>query len=405
MYNVEYKINRRPWMMTVILRKTKVFVCVAFFKKVVTIQNKMALLKVVKFRSLSKTLTAMEFNQFTADFIKTCGRDALLTALCDKFTNQNNSDQNATTADTQRLDTAINIVHNIIRCRKQMNGKSNKLKLEVLPTAIIGEIASYLPLKDYASLNKTNRLTYIGCNESNTLRYLDLLKLIDYGQIDLTKYIQLNHLKLKLTNFNELSLPTDGSKILPRLTGLTLDADRHTDIDLNHLKSQTAINLSNVSCLKLRAFGQRIRSKWFSFNTFRSLILSFPNIQYLILNFTNPDFSNNISEFDVNALLPNLKGLAHYNGSWRLFNHIITFAASSLKSLIFRYCERIIIPSNLVFSNLEELCITSPTIEVLNNIVNKTKSLKRIELYNLPTFINDKLQIKGLIKGLLTAHS
>ena len=50
----------------------------------------MALLQVVKFRSLAQTLTDIEFNQFTAHFVKTCGRDALLSLICDKFLESNN---------------------------------------------------------------------------------------------------------------------------------------------------------------------------------------------------------------------------------------------------------------------------------------------------------------------------
>ena len=366
----------------------------------------MTFCKVIHLRHLSDTLADAEFNQFTLHFIKTCGRNLFLSLICGKFISANN--RNPLSIDTQPLDTAISIIQTIIRSRKQIDMTSFKIKLQLLPKTIIGEIASFLSQKDYASLSNTNRSIYMGCNDPPTLQHLNLSKQTKYARFHLQKYIHIKHLEIRLTKFHLLSLPLDGTKILNNLDELTLNGNKNINIDLAHFQSQIAIDLSNVRYLNLKNFGERkSRSKWFSFDTFIKLLSLFPNIEYLTINNANPNIDDNVDKLDINSLLPNLKGIARLCGSWRLLNHIIHSRSSLLQSLIFQYRDGIEIPSNIMFNNLEELCIKLPTLEIINNILNKTPSmiLKRINLLQSSQNINDKVNMKQLMADLLIKQS
>ena len=140
-----------------------------------------ALHKVIRLQSLIKTLNDNEITQFTMLFFKKCGREALLNPFCNQYIQAN-----VVNADTSHLDAAMGIIKNIIRTRctyasnKKKSFNQNGIGMELLPSAIIGEIASYLNQKNYASLSKTNRSVYIGCSEPVTLRKLNLNKINDY---------------------------------------------------------------------------------------------------------------------------------------------------------------------------------------------------------------------------------
>eukprot|EP01083_Nonionella_stella_P073073 197331_1 len=73
----------------------------------------------------------------------------------------------------------------------QSKEKPQKLlctKLDLLPRAIIGSVASFLDLSEYQQFNRSNRSIYLGCNTPNTLQELDLTALEDYSFINLSSF-------------------------------------------------------------------------------------------------------------------------------------------------------------------------------------------------------------------------
>ena len=145
------------------------------------------LLLIVKFRFLSNTLTDSEFIGLLANFVKAIGREQLLSALCagapPNWQNQENEKI------LKVIKSTIEIAQNIITSRKNTNiPSSSQFKLDELPKVLIGEIGSYLPQTDYLSLSRTNRSMYIGLNDPNTLKHLDLMKVNDYSCIDIDDY-------------------------------------------------------------------------------------------------------------------------------------------------------------------------------------------------------------------------
>ena len=213
-----------------------------------------SLSQVIKANSLLDSLTNIEFNQLITHFIKQCGRSALIAPFFAQYMHHNKSNH---ASNTQHFDMMMDIIKIIVRKREDhSNSNPCKSDIHTLPKAVIGEVASYLPQKDYVSLSKTNRFIYIGCNEPITLNHLDLKKVNNYSDIDLLKYPQLTHLEINLTRFHQLSLPS-AKCILNHLSQLTLNANKRSNIDINPLISQTAINLNNITHLKLTQFGIR----------------------------------------------------------------------------------------------------------------------------------------------------
>ena len=179
--------------------------------------------EVIKFRSLVGSLNDQEFIVFLSNIIQQYGRDVFLSSFCNQFLQTQCINTNIPTS---TINTATNIVRNIITSRHSSHKSaythsSTTRKLDSLPSSLIGEIASYLKHKSYSLLSQSNRAIYIGCNNPNTLRELNLFNVDNYSCIKLSKYRQIKYLKLNLRKFSELSLPSN-TTILPQLTQLSL---------------------------------------------------------------------------------------------------------------------------------------------------------------------------------------
>ena len=130
-------------------------------------------LKVIKYQSLVRQLSDTEFSQFMSHLVHRCGRSAFSTPFCNQFLKDSSNNTNHHT-----IDVAIKIIKTIIRSRQQsINTSPATKKLDSLPNTIIGEIGSYLQQNGYISFTKTNRVIYLGCNDPNTLRELNLIQL------------------------------------------------------------------------------------------------------------------------------------------------------------------------------------------------------------------------------------
>ena len=132
--------------------------------------------KLIKFRMLSDSLSINEFESFTTRLVNQFDkRSIILTSLFHLFRAQNekgeiNSD----------LTTTISIISNIIQSRnskrlKEIESKQEltKFTLHNLPSALIGECASFLPFNQYQVFQKTSRAIFIGCNNPISLQRID----------------------------------------------------------------------------------------------------------------------------------------------------------------------------------------------------------------------------------------
>ena len=235
-----------------------------------------SVLGAVKFGSLVNKLTGTEFNQFTAHFVQRCGRNAWLSPLMSQTLNSKCE------TNPEHLNIAINLATTIITSRQSANSHLN-IQLDTIPKSLIGEISSYLVQKDHVSFSKSNRSIYIGCNDPNTLQVLDLRRTHDYSRVKLQRFPRLKQLGLKLTQFNQLLLPSN-QKILTNLSQLTLDGDKVNDVDLSLIASQKSLDLGNITHLNLYNFGNSGGpANWFSLDTYVQLLSLFPKTTITII--------------------------------------------------------------------------------------------------------------------------
>ena len=349
-----------------------------------------SLSQVIKVRSLLDSFNDIEFNELIARFVKQCGREALLTPFFAQHMKQNKSYHNPNSQ---------HIINIIVRKRKSNFHLFTKVSIHTLPKAIIGEVASYLSQKDYVSLTKTNRSIYIGCNEPNTLRHLDLKSVNNYSCIDLQKYPQLTHLEIDLTKPNQLSLPSDKT-ILHHLNRLTLYANDQRDVDINALISQLAINLSNINHLKLTRFAtddQNDTNNWFSKATVLQLLEKFANTEYLNMDNVWPLI---YSEDSLNLpMAQNLKAIRAIRYNLNLVNYLIETCGPSLQSLHLGDYNTIELPSHISFPKLTEFFLLAPTSDNLNILS------KKAELIDISASITNESQMRETLQKIITTYS
>ena len=328
--------------------------------------------QVIMFRSLVNTLNNKQLIVLLSTLIQKCGRDSILAPFCKQYfqSPSNNIDINT-------VQIATNIVQNIIRAKLDNDeSQPTPIKFDTVPSDLIGKIGSYLPQKDHISLSKANRSIYLGCNNPNTLKTLNLEDVNDYSCIKLAKYSRLNHLTVDLSKFSELSLPNHGST-LNRLTHLTLYGDKDQDIDLSSFTSQSAIAFSRITHLELIELGKE--SDGIPCPTdVGALLAAFPNVEYI--NFNSCVFDNQfVQQLDVKKTWPKLQGYSHLsNFDHSIANEVIRAFSSSLKSLYLTDSDDIVIPSTLPFTNLQEVQLSGPSQNTFNHILNNSKQLRRL---------------------------
>ena len=162
------------------------------------------LLSSFKYKNLASELTDDEFDQFFISLRRTKGREFLLDLLCQ---------QQDITLNTEM----IQIASSIIQKRETQQQETVHWSLDTLPNAFIGEIASNLYQRDYASLSRVNRTIYIGCNDPNRLLSIAW----NGGAIKFNKYPKIQKLSIDMA-YEDLRFPDSDRPICSHLTRLHL---------------------------------------------------------------------------------------------------------------------------------------------------------------------------------------
>ena len=106
-----------------------------------------SLSKLIITRALLVSLSETECNQLLINFVQQNGLNALMTPFFNQF--MKIQEANAIQA-TQHIDSLNNIISTIIVSRQGSHSTvSIKPTIDTLPKVLVGEIASYLPQKDY----------------------------------------------------------------------------------------------------------------------------------------------------------------------------------------------------------------------------------------------------------------
>eukprot|EP01084_Bolivina_argentea_P171065 296378_1 len=123
--------------------------------------------KAIKCRSLINQLTKQEYTRFLNKLV-IGNKTSLITSSLFHYFSQTSHVLKAD-HDSDDLDDINSILTNVIQSRQnkqksQPNQPVVNIKLNELPKAIIGYIASNLEQNDYFRFQKTNRSIFIGCN-------------------------------------------------------------------------------------------------------------------------------------------------------------------------------------------------------------------------------------------------
>ena len=115
------------------------------------------------------------------------------------------------------------------------------MKMDELPSPIIGEIASFLSQKEYALFSRCNRSVFTSSNSPNTLQQLSMFRMsgMDYSHVQLQNYPQIKSLTFLTSKFNTITLPSN--TICNRLERIFIDCD---DTKFTRFLNQNVINLT-----------------------------------------------------------------------------------------------------------------------------------------------------------------
>eukprot|EP01083_Nonionella_stella_P082652 228168_1 len=330
-----------------------------------------SLAEVIRFRVFTNKLNDTEFNDFMVAFVQKCGRNVITTSLFAMFlSNEHDSTK-------QTLNESVSIIKQIIETRKSKPIIPHQTAMQSLPSALIGNLASYLDCTDHIAFSKVNRMIYIGCNSPNTLQRLRLLKRDDYSTINVAKYSQLKSLSVKLKAFDSFVLPSNGATVFNRLQRLLLDGDKQSDVSISHLNT---LNVNNIKHLVCQNLGDESNDEIsVSCNAFTDLLSKFQNIERLSLSGVSfdPHVDNKLNP----QMLPHLKTfLWASNGSPAFLVQMLQIFGSKLESLSLWDNVVFPLPSHISFSNLQHLNIAFRITSTLNHILKTATKLREIVL-------------------------
>lgn len=285
------------------------------------------------------------------------------------------------------LDDIIATIKNIIKqripkdeCHKDTDVGSTNAPLKTvdsLPTPMIGEISSFLQQRDYIQFSKCSRDCYIGSNSPNTLRELDFLYVDDYSAVNLSKFVNLQKLRLVLSECRYLS--SSDAPVCRNLTKICLDNSDQVDVDPGILDA-LLIPLENITHLRLSRFGLGGNTEhYFNPTTFLQIISRFPNMKYLWLwDVYFPAFD----EFQQLRLhlFSKLQVFGTNGVKKQSRNQILSICSNTLRALS-PWGTNVRFANDVSFLNLEEIQFQASCRYMDGRMIyNKMSKLKRIRM-------------------------
>eukprot|EP01083_Nonionella_stella_P309491 1096387_1 len=362
-----------------------------------------SLVEAIRFRALSSKLDKTEFNTFILEFIQGCGRNILVTSLFNQFHTSNTTEN----ANRQALQTCIGVIKQIMESRKRKPNTLSQTQITIhsLSPELIGELSSYLCLKDNCAFGTVNRAICIGCNTPNTLRSLDLTAIDDYSMIRLQKYPQLRCLSIQLSQFHQLQLPSDGTTVYNRLQTLIIYGNRQHDFDIDPFMQQTAINLNNIVRLECKRFGHRNRA--FSYTKFIRILSKFRQLKAFVTFTVMLDSTPQSLQRLTDSNFQHLTDFTRDGGNIPFFFAMLRTHGSQLRRLMFgtgtrkRYKQELAnLLTNVSFANLQQIGITHPTNAIVNQVLETGKNIQDMELVLHDTL--SQVDTKNMMEQILT---
>ena len=240
----------------------------------------------IRFRYLTNQLSKQEKQSLIFQLLNK-PHDIITKALFQFFINNQTEAQNVNS-----------LISKIIRKREKVQVDPPQFKLDMIPKALIGHIASFTNQSDYANLSNTNRSVYLGCNTPNMLQTLHLHKDYQYSSIKLESYPSIKYFEFGLKHFHKFRISSTTQPLFNQLNELSISG-KHADVQaFNQFVENNFVNSSNVKALSCIDFGRNIDK-----DPFTKFVSKLSKLTFLHLN----KFSCDIDVGAVHKALPNLR--------------------------------------------------------------------------------------------------
>ena len=311
----------------------------------------------VRFRYLSNQLSKPEKQQFTTQLLSLSESNNLITkALFSHFIQHPNE---ATTVN--------NIISTIIRKREKIDDEPPpQHRLDTIPKALIGHIASFTLQREYTRLSVANRSIYLGCNTPNMLQRLKLYQGHRCLNVKLQLYQSIRYFGFRLEHFHKLSLSSITAHIFKHLDGIRISGKNGNNKIFNQFLENNFIDFSNITKLSCTRF-----SHHYDTDLFTKLLSKLPKLQFLSLE----HFLCNIDADCIKKVSPHINAL-YFKDSQDISN------VTNARSLIHAFGDQ-----------LEYLLIDS------NGVIDF--QLSSINFKNLQSFEGNRLSNSKCIPHLL----
>eukprot|EP01083_Nonionella_stella_P304518 1058720_1 len=349
----------------------------------------MSLPKAIRFQHLARLLTDQERSRFVSELAHS-HIDTILSALFQHFRKPNHITQ------VNEINSRLS---DIIQSREEEPQPlcTRNIKIDQIPRALIGYMASFLDQLGYVRFSMSNRSIYLGCNSPNVLHTLCLSSLKRYSSIKLAAFPSLSKLRIDprkaIKSRRQMSFDSPN---FSHVTELALQAHKKRDW-VEPFFNQNIVNCDHVTTLDCEDFGSNDHEMRGS--EFLSLLTKFPNVTQLQLH--SVKVTDDVTAHDIADLCPKIAALSVRFMSPNVCGDLVRIVGSQLQSLACMPARGTEYDfGNVDFDKLEELGLFAPDNRCFDGILKSSVNLKRIVLFPMQDLMSDD-EIKNGIEKLM----
>ena len=356
----------------------------------------------IKFRILVKQLDDDEFDAFLSRLWRRNGKDAVLQLL------RPNAENNSIPQNELRQITSTIITE---RDPPRRHPRPTAASILETPSQLIGVIASFLDLADYISFSSTNRKMFVDCNSPNRLTRLDL---VQFPVIDpsfcLKDYPKLRFLRVNLHQMPSLNISRDPITLhCPDLECLWLHGDDgEFEGEAGAYSIDDFITDNTGRC---RAIPTLMLERFLNENALNSqqlirLLTEFPALTYLKLGGMVCDNHGDVDQFK--SLCPRINNLSMMYVFGPTYAALLAALSPKLQTLSLDTCFRssLQLPSNCDWSKLKALCLSAPTQNTMDAILDRAQNLNEMSFDPIRRVLDRQvIEIENAMERLIVDHS
>ena len=257
--------------------------------------------------------------------------------------------------------TLSRIIH--AREENKLTRKVSAFTLDNIPQAVIGNCASFLKQVDYVNFSQTNRCIYMGCNDPNVLKYLDVMSKNVMIPSPVCRAAYSVNCEVNKSNYALLK-----NEIFAKVDTLRLFVE-----DEWYMNFLMLFDCKQVENLRLSSYDIEITEL-----SFKKILSKFTNLKHLAFDIKMD--RELLNDEDIPKLLCHLQGISILQ-QFVYFADILDKYASKWKYLQIRQCAVFQIDfSEYKFSELKEFRGQDLPETTLLNIIKSASKLRKISL-------------------------